>query len=167
MNIPAVLLVCVSMLAAAGAAAQSVKVGVVNLARLERESEPSKRMIAALVAEFEPRNKQIAEFQKKITAIQERLKNDGGKMPAAERQALEREVSGMMRNSDQMLQALTDELEARRKESVVKVVEETRAAIKVVAEAGKFDLVLQDAAFARPSVDITDLVLKEMAKRAR
>ena len=44
--------------------------------------------------------------------------------------------------------------------------EEATAAIKAVAEAGKYDLILQQATYARPGIDITDQVLKEMAKRA-
>ena len=153
------------MLATAGAAAQSVKVGVVNLARIESQSAAAKRAHEALIAEFEPRNRQIEEFQKKITAAQTRLQKEGEKMPPAERQALGREVTGMMRKSDQMLGALKDEYELRRRELTVRLIDDTQAAIKAVAEAGKFDLILQEAAYARPSIDITDQVLKEMAKR--
>lgn len=160
-----ILLMVALTLFVAGAAAQSVKVGVVNLSRIEKESVSARRANDALVAEFEPRNRQIEEFQGKIAAARNRLKQEGEKLSAVERQAREREVSSMMRQSDQMLRALTEELELRRRELVVKVIEEARAAIKAVAEAGKFDLVLQEAVFARPSVDITDQVLKEMAKR--
>jgi outer membrane protein len=150
---------------ATGAAAQSVKVGVVNLARLESQSASVKRAIEALTAEFEPRNRQIEAFQKKIAAAQARLEKEGKKMSLSEQQALQREISGMMRKSDQMLGALKDEYDLRRRELAIRFIEEARAAIKTVAEAGKFDLILQEAAFARPSVDITDQVLKEMAKR--
>lgn len=159
------LLVCGSIVAA-GAAAQSVKIGVVNLVRIEKESASARRANDALLAEFEPRNRQIEEFQKRIAAAHNRLKTEGDKMPPSERDALVRDVSGMMRQSDQMLRALTEELDLRRRELGVRIVEEARAAIKTVAEAGKFDLILQEAAFARPSVDITDDVLKEMAKRS-
>lgn len=160
-----VVLTAALTLVTAGAAAQSVKVGVVNLARIESQSATAKRANEALIAEFEPRNKQIEEFQKKIAAAQARLEREGEKMPLSERQALGREVSGMMRKSDQMLGALKDEYELRRRELAARFIEDTRAAIKAVAEAGKFDLILQEAAFARPGIDITDQVLKEMAKR--
>lgn len=165
---PAFLVAALVLAVGAGsAAAQGVKVGVVNLARIEKESVAGKKANNTLVAEFEPRSRQIEEFQKKITAAQNRLQKEGEKLPPQERQAREREISSMMRQSDQMLRALTDDLELRKRELGVKVVEETNAAIKAVAEAGKYDLILQDAAFARPSVDITDQVLKEIAKRAR
>ena len=167
MKLFAAFLVSVLALGAAEAAAQSTKVAVVNLARIQNESVSGKRVKEVLVAEFEPRNRKIEEFQKRVTALQNRLKKEGERMSPSEREALGREVSGMMQKSDQMLRALTDEYEVRRRELVVKVIDEARAAIKSVAEAGKYDLILQEAAFARPSVDITDQVLKEMAKRGR
>ena len=155
----------VLMVGTASAAAQGVKVGVVSLPRIESQSVNAQRAAEALRAEFEPRNRQIEELQKKIAAAQNRFQKEGEKLPLAERQALGRDISSMMRQSDQMLRALTDEYELRRKELIVKVIEEARVAIKAVAEAGKFDLILQEAAFARPGIDITDQVLKEMAKR--
>lgn len=152
---------------AASAAAQGVKVGVVSLARIERESPSARRVAETLNAEFESRNRQLQELQKKIAAAQNRLQKEGVTMSPSEREAMGREVTDMMRKSDQTLRALSEEYELRRRELIVKVIEEARAAIKAVAEAEKYDLVLQEAAFARPSVDITDRVLKEMAKRTR
>ena len=165
MKLSVALLASVLVLGAAGAAAQNVRIGVVDLTRIEKESAIARRSNDALIAEFEPRNKQIEEFQKKIAAAQARFKQDEAKLSAAERQEQAREISGMMRQSDQMLRAMTEELELRRRELGTKIALEVREAIKTVAEAGKFDLILQEAAFARPSADITDQVLKEMARR--
>jgi outer membrane protein len=151
---------------AAGAAAQSAKVGVVNLARIERESPSARRAIEALDAEFAPRNRQLQEFQKEIAAARNRLAKEADTMAPSERDALGREVSGMMQKSDQTLRALKEDYTVRRRELAVKVLLEAQVAIKTVAEAGQYDLILPEAAFARSSVDITDLVLKEMANRA-
>ncbi|HEV8517544.1 MAG TPA: hypothetical protein VGQ54_03155 [Burkholderiales bacterium] len=38
--------------------------------------------------------------------------------------------------------------------------------MKSIAEAGKFDLIVQQAIYSSTQIDITDQVLKEMAKRA-
>jgi len=38
--------------------------------------------------------------------------------------------------------------------------------ITSIAEQGKYDLIVHEAAFARATVDITSQVLKEMARRA-
>jgi outer membrane protein len=166
MKVFSLVLMATLTLAAAEAAAQTAKIGVVNIARIEKESAVARSANDALIAEFEPRNRQIEEFQKKIMAAQGRFKEEEAKLSAAERQERAREIAGMMRQSDQMLRGLTEELELKRRELGVKIVQETREAIKTVAEAGKFDLILQEAAFARPAIDITDQVLKEMARRS-
>jgi outer membrane protein len=144
------------------AAAQPVNIGYINLARIESESAFANRASELLKQEFEPRGKQIQAFQKQIEAERERLK----KLPQAEAQVKGREVSDMMRKSDQMLARFTEEYEARKNELRGRMIEELNVAIKAVAEAGKYDLILQEAAFVRPVVDVTPQVLKEMAKRA-
>lgn len=164
-NTGALLLAGALTLAAATAAAQSVKVGYVNLARVEKESATAARASEMLKQEFEPRALQIQELQKRIESGKERLQREKDKLAPPEFQTKGRELSEMMKKSDQMLMRFTEEYEARRGELRARLLDEATAAVKVVAETGKFDLILQEAAFARSTVDVTPLVLKEMAKR--
>lgn len=164
-KIGALLLSGVVMLAGVTAAAQSVKVGYVNLARIEKESAAAARASEVLKQEFEPRGLQIQEFQKRIEATRERLQREKDTLSAAEAQARARELIEMERKSDQMLSRFSEELEVRRGELRGRLIEEAGAAVKAVAEAGKFDLIVQEVAFVRSAVDVTPLVLKEMAKR--
>jgi outer membrane protein len=152
--------------ASSTAVAQSVKVGVINFARIEREAPAAVRGSTLLKQEFEPRNQQVHELQKKIRSAQQRFEKEKEKLGAAEAQSRGREITEMMRQSDQMVARLSEDFEQRKRELAGKLFEETRAAIKAVAEAGKYDLILQDAAYARPGIDITPQVLKEMAKRS-
>lgn len=154
-----------ALLLATTAAAQPVKVGVINMVRVEKESAISIRATELLKQEFEPRRLQMVEVQKRAEAAVERLKKEQGKLPQAEARNREREVSELVRKSEQTSARFAEELEARKRELRAKFFEEANASIKVVAEAGKFDLILHKAAFARPAVDVTPLVLKEMAKR--
>lgn len=154
------------LLGMAGAIAQSVKVGYVNLARIEKEASAAVRASEALRQEFEPRNLKLQEFQKSIEAVRAQFEREKAGMSPAEAQAKAREISGMMMQSDQALQRLTEEYELRRRELGGRLIEGTRAAIKTVAEAGEFDLILQEVIFARPGIDITEDVLKEMEKQA-
>ncbi len=147
-------------------AAQPVKVGFVDTLRIESESVPSIRAMEALKKEFESRNKQIVELQQKIEVERQRFDKERDKLPSAELKARGGAISAMMRQSDQMVQGLAVEFGARKAERAAGLVEEFNAAIKTVAEAGKFDLVLQQATYARPGFDITEQVLKELARRA-
>jgi len=154
---------CLAM--AADAAAQSVKVGYVSLARIEKESAASQAAQAALKQEFEPRHLQLLEFQKRINAAREQFKKDRERLSAAEAQEKGRELTDMMRQSDQTAAKFSEEYELRRNALRAQLIAEVRAAIKSVAEAGQYDLVLQEAIFAGPGIDMTEQVLKEMAKR--
>lgn len=154
------------LLGASCAAAQPVKVGVVNTARIESESVPAIRAIEALKKEFEPRNRQITDLQKKIEAERQRFEKERDELPPAEFKSRAGAISAMMRQSDQMVRGLAADLEARKTERAAGLIEEANAAIRTVAEAGKFDLILQQATYASPGIDITDRVLKELARRA-
>jgi outer membrane protein len=65
-----------------------------------------------------------------------------------------------------MVEALAEDFDRRRAERLVKLLEEVNTVIKGIAEAGKFDLIVQQAIYARAGIDITDQVLKELARRA-
>ena len=154
------------MLVATGAAAQGSRVGYVNSARIEAESVPAARALEALKKEFEPRNKQISDLQAKIAAEQARFEKERDKLQPAELKSRTSAIQAMMRQSDSMVHTLAAEFEARKNERAAKLSEDASAAIKAIAEAGKYDLILQQAVYTRTAIDITDQVLKEMARRA-
>ena len=156
----------VLMLAAAFASAQELKIGYVNTTRIEAESVQAKLALEAMRKEFEPREKQIVEMQKLIKADQERFEKGRTTMPAAELKTLGSSIASRMRESDQLVYDLQADIEERRRERAAKLFDEARAVITSIAEQGKYDLIVHEAAFARPAVDITSQVLKEMARRA-
>lgn len=154
------------MLGATCAAAQGTRIGYVNTARIESEAPQFVRAIEAMKKEFQPREQQILELQKQIAAEQARFEKERDKLSPTENQSRRNAIANMMRKSDSLAVALAEDLDRRKIERSSKLYEEATAAIKAVAEAGKFDLILQQATYARPGIDITDQVLKEMAKRA-
>ena len=160
-----VLLAGALMLATTVAVAQDMKIGFINLVRIEKESATAQRATEALKEEFAPRNQQVNELQKRIAAAQGRLEKEKDQLSPADVQARSRELSDMMRQSDQMVMRLSEDFERRKSELGARIFEETQVAIKAVAAAGNFDLILQEVVYARPETDVTDLVLKEMAKR--
>ena len=154
------------MLAAACAAAQEIKVGYVNTGRIETESVQARNALDAMKQEFEPREQQIVELQRGIKADQERFDQGKATLPPAELKSLGSSIASRMRESDQLVYSLQADIEQRRKERAAKLFEEAGAVIKSIAEQGKYDLIVHEAAFARGPVDITNQVLKEMARRA-
>jgi len=48
----------------------------------------------------------------------------------------------------------------------MRIIGEINTVITAIAEAEKFDLILQQAIYSSGQIDLTDRVIKEMAKRA-
>jgi outer membrane protein len=124
------------------------------------------RALEAMKKEFAPRELQLLEMQKQINADRERFEKEREKLPQDQLQSRANALANAMRKSDQLTVALGEDIERRKRELLGKLFSEATAAVKAVAEAGKFDLVLQQATYIRPGIDITDQVLKEMAKRS-
>jgi outer membrane protein len=159
-------LIAGAMILSASAAAQPVKIGIINMIRIEKESAIAIRAEEILKQEFESRRLQTEEQTKRAEAASERLKKEYAKLAPTDARAREREVTEMLRKTEQARLRFVEELETRKRELRARFVQEADASIKVVAEAGNFDLIVHKAAFARPTVDVTPLVLKEMAKRS-
>lgn len=60
--------------------------------------------------------------------------------------------------------AFREDLMQRRNEELAKVVDRVNKEIDRIAKAEKYDLIVQDAAYINPRVDITDQVLKALNK---
>jgi outer membrane protein len=153
-------------MAVTGVAAQSVKVGYINVARIEKESALSQQMMEELKKEFAGREQQLQALQKQGLDLQAQLQKEGDKMPAADRQAREKQLATLAQQFEQLRRATAEDFEVSRREKAGRVLRQANAVVKAVAEEGKFDLIVQEAVYSNIAIDITDQVLKEIAKRA-
>ena len=154
------------VLLSAQAGAQPLKIGYVNVARIESESAMAKQAAETLKNEFAPREKQLQEMQKQGNDLQADLEKNGAKMQPAERQLKEKRITALLQQYQQGQRALYEEVEARKRESFAIFINEVNGIIKNIAEAGKFDLIVQQAVYKGAQVDITEQVLKEIAKKS-
>lgn len=158
-------IVILLVLVATQAAAQELKIGYVNGFRIENESPLTERFIEQIKQEFAPREQQLQELQKQGTALQSELESENSNMQPAERQVKEKRFAEIAKQFEQMRRSYLEELEARKAEAHAQLLEQVNAIIKVIAETEKFDLILQQAVYGSPQIDITERVLAEMAKR--
>lgn len=165
MNIRSAVVASALMLGAMCAAAQGIKIGHVDRARVLNESTPGKRAIETVVKELAPREQQIKALQKQILAAQAQLEKERNTLPPSELQVKEQTIQSMMRQSDRMAISYAEDFELRKNTERAKLVAHASIVIKAIAEAGKFDLILQDATYNSRRIDITDQVIKEMARR--
>jgi len=150
---------------AAGAQAPQLKIGFVNTERVFREAAPAKRAQQVLEREFSARNADLAKLEKEGRDLQAELERENVTMPEATRRDKERRLADISRDFQRKQREVREDLNMRRNEELAKVQERATRVINQIAEQEKFDLILQEAAFASGRIDITEKVIKALADR--
>jgi len=147
---------------AAGAAAQDLKIGYVNSDRVLRDALPAKAAQAKLEAEFSKREKDLTDLANRLKSASDRLEKDSPTLAETERVRRQRELVDQDRELQRKRREFQEDLSQRKNEELGAVVERTNRVIKQIFETEKYDLILQEAVFWSPKVDITDKVIKAL-----
>lgn len=153
-------------LAAGAAAAADYRIGFVNTERLFREAAPAKRAQAKLEKEFAQRDQELGKMARQVRDLQAMLDKDGATMPEAERRNKERDLANLSRDMQRAQREFREDLNLRRNEELASVQERANKVIQQIAEAEKYDLILQDpVVYASQRIDITEKVIKALADK--
>ena len=148
------------------AQAADYKIGFVNTERLFREAAPAKRAQQKIEKEFSARDNEMQKLSKQVRDLQTVLDRDGPTMGDAERRNKERDLANLSRDLTRGQREFREDLNLRRNEELASVQERANKVIQQIAEAEKFDLILQDpVVYASQRIDITDKVIKALADK--
>ncbi len=153
----------VMLLGAGAIQAAEFKVGVVDIERLLRESEPAMKAEKKIEKAFSGRDQEIKAMMKQAKELQTLLEKESGTLSEAEHRNKERELSGLNVNLQRMQREFREDLNLRKNEELVIVMEQANKAVQAIAEAEKFDLILQEVVYRNPRIDITDKVIKYLS----
>jgi len=153
------------LLPAGGAQAQS-KIGVVQIERIVRDSAPALRAQKKLEAEFSKREQELGKVADQLKRMQDELEKDGVTMPEATRRNKERDFNELNRDFQRKQREYREDVNQRRNEELSQVIEQANRIIRQIAEAEKYDVIFQEAAYANPRIDITDKVIKALGEGA-
>jgi outer membrane protein len=157
------ILVCILLpMAGAAASAQEFKVGIVNLDRIFREANTSKAAQAKLEQEFSKREKDIADLGGQIKAQSEKLERDAPTLSESQRNTRQRQLVEQDREFQRKRREFQEDLNTRKNEELQLVIERANRVVRSLAEAEKFDLILQEAVYVNAKHDITDKVIKAL-----
>ena len=148
------------------AQAQELKIGYVNSERVLRESTPAKTALAKMEADFNKRDKDLNDQGTKLKNAADKLEKDSPTLSEAEKNRRQRELVEADRDLQRKRREFQEDLNQRRNEETAALVERANKVIKQIFDAEKYDLILQDAVFFSPKVDITDKVIKALAAAA-
>ena len=156
-------LVVLALLAFASAGqAQAEKIGFVNLDRILRDAAPAVRAQKKLEAEFQKREQELARTAEGLKRMQETLEKNAMTMSETDRRNRERDFGEMNREFQRKQREFREDLNQRRNEELSGILERANRVVRQIAESEKYDVILQEAVYASPRIDITDKVIRAL-----
>ncbi len=149
---------------ASGAAlfAQDLKIGFVSTERVFREAPPALKALKKLEKEFAPREAEIKKVAERAQALQVKLEKEGVTMSASQRRDRESELGRLTRDLQRMQREFREDLNLRKNEELETVLQRANKVINAIAEKENYDLILQEAVYRSPRMDITDKVIEAL-----
>ena len=138
------------------------KIGFVSTERIMRDANPAKAAQAKIEQDFARRDKEMQDLNARLRAATEKLDKDAAILAESDRVRRQREIADMDRDFQRRQREFREDLNQRRNEELAAVLEKANRAIKEIAEREKYDLILQEAVFVSPRMDITEQVVKQL-----
>jgi outer membrane protein len=148
------------------ASAQEARIAAVNSDRILRESATAQAAQKKLEAEFARRDKDLRDMAQRLKTMSDSLDKNGASMSPADRADKQRELSNLDGDFQRKRREFNEDLNQRRNEELAAVLDKANKVIKQIAEQQHYDLIVQEAVYVSPRIDITDQVLKALAASA-
>jgi outer membrane protein len=162
-SIMTALLTAALIMPALPAFAADLKIGFVDAERIRRESGPAQKAQKKLEKEFAERDKELQKVAKQVKDLQSSLEKDAVTMSESDKRNKEAELARLNREFQRVQREFREDLNLRKNEELGGIIERADKAIKTIAEAEKFDLIVQEAVFRSSRIDITDKVIKALS----
>ena len=156
------LLGSVIALACFSASAQEFKIGIVNLDRIFREANSAKAAQTKLETEFGKREKDLNDIATQLKTLSDKFEREAPTLSETQRNTRQKQIVDQDRDFQRKRREFQEDLNARKNEELQQVIERANRVVKALAEAEKYDLILQEAVYVNPKHDITDKVLKSL-----
>lgn len=132
--------------------------------RIYNESKLAKLAGEKLQEEFKSREKAMNDMAARLKAASEKLEKDAPALSEADRVKRQRDVFELDKEYQRRQREFREDLSQRTNEERQAISEKATRIIKQMADIQGFDIVLQDAVWASPRIDITDKVLAALDK---
>jgi len=99
----------------------------------------------------------------KLKSMSDSLDKNGASMSSTDRAQKQRDLSQLDTDFQRKQREFREDLNQRRNEELAAVLDRANKVIKQIAEAQHYDLIVQEAVYVSPRIDITDQVLKALA----
>lgn len=144
--------------------ASELHIGFVDLERILRESDPAIKAAKKIEKEFASREEAIKKLTSHVRDLQDYLEKKGAGLSSTQRRSKERELSNQSAELQRRQREFREDLNQRKNEELSVLLERANKAIQAIARRDKYDLILQEAVYRNPKIDITDKVLKALTR---
>ena len=143
------------------AAAQEVKIGVVNIPVLLDRAPQTKAVMDALQEEFAPRQREFLAKQKELEDLAQKVQKDVAVMGESERRSAQDNLRELQREVQRLQAEFREDLDRRQNEELANLQRSLLKEVQDYAQAQGYDLVVGDGVlFASTAVNITEDVLR-------
>jgi outer membrane protein len=149
-------------LAALSASAQEFRVGFVNTDRIFKEATTAKMAQTKLEQEFAKREKELVDFGNTLKTASDKFEREAPTLSESQRGTRQKQLVEQDRDFQRKRREFQEDLNSRKNEELQQVLERANKVVKQVAEAEKYDVILQEAVYINPKHDITDKVIKAL-----
>lgn len=144
------------------ASAAELRIGFVNTDRIFKEAATAKAAQSKLEQEFSRREREVEGLGTQLKSASEKLEKDAPTLSDSQRGARQRQLVELDREFQRKRREFQEDLAQRKNEELQLVLERANRVIKQVAESEKYDLIMQEAVYVNPKLDITDKVIKAL-----
>ena len=142
--------------------AQELRIGFINTDRIIKEASTAKAASAKLEQEFSKREKELVDLRTGLKAAADKFEREAPTLSESQRAGRQKQLVDQDRDFQRKSREFQEDLNARKTEEWQQVLERANKVVKQVAEAEKYDLILQEAVYVNPKFDITDKVIKAL-----
>ncbi|MDO5531183.1 OmpH family outer membrane protein [Sutterella sp.] len=144
------------------AVSAELKIGVVNMERILRESKVANEASERLNAEGQRRQEEIEAISRRFKSRLERFEKNSADMDEGERVQERRALAEMERDVTRRSREAREEFNQRRNEEVLLLQNRAGRVVQEIAKKENFDLVLDEYFFASARIDLTSRVIEEL-----
>jgi outer membrane protein len=139
------------------------RIAVVNSDRILRESAPIQQAQHQLEQEFAKRDHELREIAARLKTLTDTINKKGARLSDDKRSAMQTELAQLNADFRRKQKAFNEDFNQRRNEAIAVVTDSANRVIQEIAQAEQYDLIVQEAVYFNPRIDITDQVLKALA----
>ncbi|WP_106182087.1 OmpH family outer membrane protein [Candidatus Pandoraea novymonadis] len=141
---------------------QEARIAAVNSDKILRESLPAKAAQSKLEIEFSKRDHDLQNIAANLKSKSNDIDKKFTGISDAENFRRQKELDTLNTEFQRKQREFREELNQRRNQELAVVLERANKVIKQIAETEKYDLIVQEAVYVNPRIDITDKVLKKL-----